>query len=123
MRAAGRLGRWVALSIVFGAACVLQACAAATAPSTAPVASDRVDMPRSYRFAPEAITVTTGTTVTWTNSDQFTHSVRLLDSGADVVVRPGETGIHTFASAGLYRYTCTFHPNDMNGTVLVTDAP
>ena len=41
-----------------------------------PVATTTVDMPKSYRFAPQAITVEAGSTVTWTNSDNFTHSVR-----------------------------------------------
>ncbi len=40
---------------------------------------------------------------------------------ADVVIRPAESGTHTLATAGTHRYTCTFHPNDMNGSVLVTD--
>jgi plastocyanin len=101
-------------------ALVLSGCAA-DAGSGSPVPTDRVDMPRSYRFAPAAITVPAGTTVTWTNNDQFTHSVRLPPAEArDMLVKPGETAAHTFEAPGSYPYICTLHPNDMTGTVVVT---
>jgi plastocyanin len=88
--------------------------------STAPVATDRVDLPRSYRFAPEAIVVQHGTTVTWSNNDNFTHSVRLLEGGSPAqFMKPGESVTLTFDVAGLYAYDCSLHPTDMKGTVLV----
>jgi len=94
---------------------------AAEAGSGTPVPTDRVDMPRSYRFAPAVITVPAGTTVTWTNNDQFTHSVQLPeDEAPTTVVKPGETTQHTFKAPGTYPYICSFHPNDMTGTVVVT---
>jgi plastocyanin len=100
---------------------LLMACSAGPDASTAPVATDQVDLPRSYKFAPADITVALGTTVTWTNSDQFTHSVRLLDDGGEVlVIKPGESVSHTFEQPGLRHYDCSFHPNDMKGTVLVS---
>src|SRR5688572_33417198 len=49
----------------------------------APVATTQVDLPRSYKFAPEDIVVSAGATVTWTNNDNFTHSVRLLDGRSE----------------------------------------
>jgi len=65
-----------------------------------------VDLPKSYRFQPSAITVRAGTTVTWTNSDNFTHSVRLLDhdGGQPKVMNPGQSARITFREPGLYRY-------------------
>lgn len=101
--------------IVFVAAC---ANSAAT-----PVATSQVDLPRSYRFAPKDIAVQPGTTVTWTNNDNFTHSVRLDGSEEVQVIRPGESTTHAFATAGLYHYVCTFHPQDMQGSVLVEGQP
>ena len=101
---------------------LLIACSAGPDASAAPVATDQVDLPRSYKFVPADITVALGTTVTWTNTDQFTHSVRLVDDGGDVlVIRPGESVSHTFEEPGLRHYDCSFHPHDMKGTVLVTD--
>ncbi|HET7726050.1 MAG TPA: cupredoxin domain-containing protein [Candidatus Limnocylindrales bacterium] len=99
-------------------ALLLAACGQAATPA-APVATHQVDLPRSYRFAPEDITVPTGTEVTWTNNDTFTHSVRLLDSGEVKMMKPGESVTETFTTPGLYRYDCSLHPNDMNGSVLI----
>ncbi len=61
-----------------------------------------------------------GTTVTWTNNDNFTHSVRLL-GGADqpLMMKPGESVTHTFNAAGQFQYDCSLHPKDMKGSVLV----
>ena len=86
----------------------------------AAVATARVDLPRSYRFAPEAIVVPHGTTVTWTNKDNFTHSVRLLEGGSPAqFMKPGESVTLAFDVTGLYAYDCSLHPTDMKGTVLV----
>ena len=111
-----RLARGAALA---AASALLAACSAGAA--AAPVATNHVDLPRSYKFAPADITVALGTTVTWTNNDQFTHSVRLIDDGGQVLVmKPGESVSHTFEQPGLRHYDCSFHPHDMKGTVLVT---
>ncbi len=86
----------------------------------AAVSTDKVDLPRSYKFEPVAIKVEPGTTVTWTNNDQFTHSVRMTD-GADFeeVMKPGEEATFEFTEPGLYSYDCSFHAQQMDGTVLV----
>ncbi|NJD28746.1 MAG: hypothetical protein FIA92_10680 [Chloroflexi bacterium] len=105
-----------ALAVLF--ALVLAACSEA-ATLAAPVATNQVDLPRSYRFAPEDITVAAGTEVTWTNHDNFTHSVRLLDTGEVQMMKPGESVSLTFTSPGLFRYDCSLHPKDMHGSVLV----
>ena len=108
-----------ALAVLF--ALLLAACSQAATPAP-PVATNQVDLPRSYRFAPEDITVQTGTTVTWTNNDNFTHSVRLLDSGDVQMMKPGQSVSHTFATPGLFRYDCSLHPKDMHGSVSVGGA-
>lgn len=105
-----------ALAVFF--ALLVAACSQGATPA-APVATNQVDLPRSYRFAPEDITVQAGTTVTWTNNDNFTHSVRLLDSGEVQMMKPGESVSLTFATPGLFRYDCSLHPKDMHGSVLV----
>jgi plastocyanin len=97
--------------------------ACAQAGSSTPVATNQVDLPRSYRFAPESITVPIGTTVTWTNNDNFTHSVRGLPGDAEpLMMKPGEPVTHTFNSPGLFQYDCSLHPKDMKGSVLVEAA-
>ena len=89
-------------------------------PSAAPAATNKVDLPRSYKFAPAAIQVSAGTTVTWTNDDQFTHSVRFAATGENHVIKPGESTTYTFATPGTFAYDCQFHPQDMKGSVVVT---
>lgn len=87
------------------------------------VATDQVTLPPSYRFEPAAITVPDGTTVTWTNRDHFTHNVRLVDDGGNVLeLAPGESVSFTFTGPGEHRYDCSFHPTDMTGVVVVTDS-
>jgi len=77
-------------------------------------------MPPSYHFDPSDIQVPVGATVTWKNSDNFTHSVHLLDgSNVDKVAHPGDSVSITFTRVGTYRYECSFHPHDMEGQVVV----
>lgn len=101
-------------------ALALAACGATS--SSNPVATDKVKLPPSYLFSPAAITVRAGTTVTWTNSDNFTHSVRMPPQNGRIigVMHPGETVTFTFATPGTYPYDCSFHPQNMRGTVTVT---
>lgn len=105
-----------------GAAALASALAAcAPAHGARPVATNRVDLPRSYRYVPAAITVRAGTRVTWTNHDAFTHSVHLLDDAdATMIMRPGDSTSFVFARPGLHRYNCSFHLHMMKGTVEVT---
>jgi plastocyanin len=105
---------------LFGAGLLLAACAPQAAAE--PVATNQVDLPPSYRFEPAVITVPGGTTVTWTNNDNFTHNVRLLDDGGDVLdLPPGESVSFRFSAPGEHRYDCSFHPNDMSGVVVVSE--
>ena len=106
---------------VFGAGLLLAACAPPAAAE--PVPTDTVNLPPSYKFEPAAITVADGTTVTWTNNDNFTHNVRLLDDGGEILdLPPGESVSFTFSGPGEHRYDCSFHPNDMSGVVVVSES-
>ena len=104
-------------------ALLIVGCAGDARGSSDPVATDEVTMPKSYRFAPETIQVAAGTTVTFRNADNFTHSVKLRDgSEPDHLVKPGESVQLTFVQPGTYDYECSLHPHDMRGTVIVTGA-
>jgi plastocyanin len=83
-----------------------------------PVATTTVDMPKSYRFEPAAITVEAGATVTWTNNDNFTHTVE-VDGQPDHKVDRGDSFSIAFDRPGTYHYVCTLHSHDMHGTVIV----
>ena len=104
------------------AAIGLAACYGGPAQAADPVATNQVVLARSYRFEPATITIAVGSTVTWTNQDQFSHTVRLLDDGGAVLaLGQGEQVTHTFAAAGVFRYDCSLHPQNMRGTVVVAD--
>lgn len=63
-------------------------------------------------FSPSSITVTAGTTITWTNKDAISHTVtsntNLFNSGN---LASGKTFSFTFATAGTYPYYCSIHPS------------
>jgi plastocyanin len=86
------------------------------------VPTDRVDMPKSYKFSPPVIEVKVGTTVTWTNHDDFPHNVTLL-TGSDRTSKDvgiGESVSLPFAEAATVYYHCSFHPQQMQGKIIVT---
>jgi plastocyanin len=109
--------RLAALLVLAG----LVASCAAAGQDASPVATTSVDLPKSYRFAPATISVKAGATVTWTNSDNFTHSVLFgSEASPGLVLAPGEHVDRSFPTAGTYAYVCAFHSQDMRGTVIVS---
>jgi plastocyanin len=93
-------------------------CATARGDQT-PVATNQVSMAKSYRFDPDVVRIKAGETVTWTNNDNFTHTVR-VDGQPDHKVGRGDSVSIRFPNAGTYHYECTLHSHDMQGTVIVT---
>jgi plastocyanin len=75
-------------------------------------------MAKSYRFDPKNVEVDAGATVTWTNDDNFTHTVH-VDGMEDHKVEPGDKVSISFPTAGTYHYVCTLHRRDMEGEVIV----
>jgi plastocyanin len=113
--------------LVVAVAMVLAACGSASGrtegDTSTPVVTSTVDLPPSYRFEPTAISVSANTTVTWTNSDNFTHSVQFLDGNLPtepLLMQPGASTMFTFTAPGTYAYQCHLHPQNMRGTVTVT---
>ena len=73
-------------------------------------------------FAPAALTVNVGDTVTWTNTGEDPHTVT-ADNGAFNSGRldPGASFTFTFTTAGSFGYRCDFH-SDMTAQVTVQAA-
>ena len=73
-----------------------------------------------FAFAPPVITVTTGSSVRWTNNGGFhtsTSDTGLWDSG---LLSAGGMFTRTFDAPGVYLYHCTFHQAiGMAGIVVV----
>jgi plastocyanin len=108
--------RWFLLPLILLAIAVAAGCGAAQ--SSVPVASNQVSMAKSYRFDPKVVEVKAGDTVTWTNHDNFTHTVK-VDGMGDHKVGRGDSVSIEFDKAGVYHYVCTLHSHDMHGTVIV----
>lgn len=74
-----------------------------------------------YYFSPAVDTVAAGTTVTWTNTTNVTHTSTsdsgVWDSGD---VTAGKTYSRTFSTAGTYPYHCKYHVAlGMKGSIVV----
>ena len=79
-------------------------------------------------FEPSSVTVSAGTTVTWTwnacTGDGYggktctEHSVAFADGSASSRKSEG-TWSRSFATAGTYPYQCSVHGSYMSGTVIV----
>ena len=100
------------------AAGVLVAGAAATRAASGPASVEI----HNFQFVPATLTVTAGTTVTWTNDDTTPHTVteqnRLFHSaGLDTK----DTFSYKFTTPGEFVYRCTFHPM-MVGRIVVKPA-
>ncbi len=123
----GRTGRYLALAagtaaaLFFAAAPALHATQASQLSSDASVSVSMV----SNVYAPTTITVSAGTTVTWSNDEDpnctdVTHDVIADDysSWSSDYLDPGGTYSRTFDTPGSYHYLCDLHPG-MEGTVIV----
>ena len=100
------------------AAAALVAAGCGGSGTSEPVATTEVEMVKSYRFDPKVIEIKAGDTVTWTNKDNFTHTVE-VDGQEDHKVGKGESVSIRFDTPGTYRYVCTLHSKDMDGEVIV----
>ena len=70
-------------------------------------------------YMPDELSVTTGTTVTWMNTDRTSHTSTSDEAGWNSgTIAPGGRFMFTFQNAGTFRYHCTIHPG-MVGTVVV----
>jgi plastocyanin len=73
----------------------------------------------NFSFGPAAITVSSGTTVTWTNRDDIPHTVVSDDKVfKSKVLDTDEKFSYTFGKPGTYPYFCSVHPK-MTGKVVV----
>lgn len=71
-----------------------------------------------FSFNPDTITVTKGTTVTWTNKDSASHTVKGTAFTSETL-NQGQSYSYTFNEAGTFEYQCGIHPS-MRAKVIVT---
>jgi plastocyanin len=120
LNAPGSAAGLLSAALLWGTSTAEVPSAAAVAPTAPaqPPTTIRIDV-RNFMFAPVAMAVKAGATVTWTNMDQEPHTVMSLDglfrSGA---LDTGDSFSFKFEKSGTYQYVCTIHPR-MVGTVVV----
>ncbi len=103
----------IAVVVLFVAGVSSVSLNAQQAPTSAEVKID------NFSFGPEAITVSAGTTVTWTNRDDIPHTVVSDDKVfKSKVLDTDEKFSYTFTKPGTYPYFCSVHPK-MTGKVIV----
>ena len=69
-------------------------------------------------FNPAEVTISTGSTVSWTNDDSVPHTVTSTDGVFDSgIFDPGANFTWTFDQPGSFPYACQIHPQ-MQGTVI-----
>lgn len=92
-----------------------------SSPAGAPDAPTIV-VAKDFMFAPTALTVAAGSTVTWRNKDDEPHTV-VSDTGAfrSGAMDTNESFSFKFDTPGTYHYTCSIHPR-MVGTIVVQQA-
>lgn len=74
---------------------------------------------KEFKFAPAALEVPRGTTVTWVNHDEETHTITSATGAfASGGLGNDETFAQTFTRPGAYEYFCALHPR-MRATVIV----
>lgn len=75
---------------------------------------------KNVAFNPDAVTVPSGTIVTWTNNDSVSHTVSSADGKFDSgILGRHKTFSYSFMYPGIYGYHCSIHPS-MKAQVIVT---
>lgn len=67
---------------------------------------------REYAFYPALLNIKAGDTVTWTNKDDDSHTVRSDPTGGEInstKLKWNEKYTHTFTQTGNYTYYCSLH--------------
>jgi len=120
--------RAVRLCIVLGL--IIAACSGGGTTSPVPTDAPSAASPEGgagavtivdFAFEPASVTVAAGSTVTWSNTGQSTHSVKWSDGEPESPrLANAATYARTFDTAGTYAYVCGIH-GSMSGTVTVTE--
>ena len=72
---------------------------------------------QGFAFNPSALTVSVGTTVSWTNEDSAPHDIKFPDFTSPLMGN-GQSFDYKFEPTGTYDYSCGVHPS-MKGQIIV----
>lgn len=88
---------------------------------------------QEFSFTPATVNIAVGTVVRWSNQGSVGHTVtsdeglfssETISAGSEDPYggsTPGGTYSRTFSEAGTFPYHCAIHPDQMSGTVVVTE--
>lgn len=67
----------------------------------------------SFTFAPSALDVRVGDTITWRNDQNTAHTTvsGVVGGWTSDLLEPGDSFSHTFTETGQFPYSCTIHPS------------
>ena len=93
---------------------------ASQAPASSPAVGNAAVTIAGFAFAPATLTVKAGASVTWTNEDSATHTVKWEDGSpaSGSLTSGGSPYSRTFDAPGTFAYVCGIH-SSMKGTVVV----
>ena len=89
--------------------------------SSSAMAKDHIVSQKRLKFVKSSLTLKSGDTVIFKNSDRTAHHIMTKDNGADLsspLTPPGKAFLHTFKTAGVYNMGCHIHPK-MKMTITV----
>jgi plastocyanin len=82
----------------------------ATGSEAAAASTNQIDI-ADFKYMPDAVAVSAGAEVTWTNSDDAPHTASASDDSFDTGdLDRGDSKTITFDEPGTYAYFCRFHP-------------
>ena len=71
-------------------------------------------------YSPSSLTIDAGEVVRFVNDDDVNHTATATDgSWGSGTLEPGETFLRRFDEPGTYAYFCSYHPDDMQGVIIV----
>jgi plastocyanin len=118
---------WLTCTVLVIIACLAAGCTSGPAPAVpAPApptaAGGNTISIKNFAFDPSALTMKTGTPVTWVNNDSSPHTITsdqgsLMAFSSDSLAS-GASYTVTFTQAGTFTYHCAIHPS-MTGTIIV----
>jgi len=76
-----------------------------------------------FSFDPGSVTAASGDTIELSNEGESPHNLQAEEAGLDEDVDPGKTVSIDLADVepGTYDFVCKFHPDDMKGTLEITE--
>ena len=128
--------RFIRTFLALGLATAIGACSSGSSPQRAADGASGSKPTsvtiKTFAYQPSPLTISSGTTVLWTNEDEILHTVTSGTPGADgsvpdsegeefagTLAEQGETFEFRFDSPGTYKYFCERHPTAMTAEVIV----